>query len=238
MVLLGVATLVAYYLKGLCGFANTLVYTTIMSFGADNLSISPLELLTGYPSNLIIAIRERKSIHWPTVLFTTALLLLGSLPGVFLLKTGDSRMIKSLLGGVIILVAAQTYWREKHPRQLKASPAVTTLVGLISGLLCGLYGIGALMAAYMNRISPNTHAFKANVCMVFFLENTCRLVLYACTGVITLEIVKTALLMVPLMLLGLWLGIKSASFVNEKAAKKLVIAALVLSGAALILAQL
>lgn len=238
MALLGVATLVAYYLKGLCGFANTLVYTTIMSFGANNISISPLELLTGYPSNLIIALRERKHIHWPTVLFTTVLLLLGSLPGVFLLKTGDSRLIKLALGGVIILVAAQTYWREKHPRQSKGSPVVTTLVGLASGLLCGLYGIGALMAAYLNHISRDTHAFKGNVCMVFFLENTCRIVLYACTGVITAEIVKTALLMTPVMLLGLWLGVRSASFVNERTAKKLVILALALSGAALILAQL
>lgn len=238
MVLLGVATLVAYYLKGLCGFANTLVYTTIMSFGANNLSISPLELLTGYPSNLIIAIRERRNIHWPTVLSTTTLLLLGSLPGVFLLKTGDSRTIKLILGVVIMLVAAEALWRERHPRRMEVSPAVMTLVGLISGLLCGLYGIGALMAAYMNRISANTHTFKANVCMVFFLENTCRIILYACTGVITAGIAKTALLMAPLMLLGLWLGMKSASFVNEKTAKKLVIAALVLSGAALILAQL
>lgn len=238
MVLLCVATLVAYYLKGLCGFANTLVYTTIMSFGANNISISPLELLTGYPSNLIIALRERRSIRWPVVLSTTALLLLGSLPGVFLLKTGDSRLIKLALGAVIILVAAQTYWRDRHPRPAKASPAVMTLVGLLSGLLCGLYGIGALMAAYLSRVTPDTHAFKANTCMVFFLENTCRIILYACTGVLTLELVRTALLMMPVMLLGLYLGMKSASFVNEQTARKLVIAALALSGAALMLAQI
>ena len=49
------ATLCAFYVKGLCGFANTLVFTTVMSFGVSNRNISPVELLLGYPSNAIIA---------------------------------------------------------------------------------------------------------------------------------------------------------------------------------------
>ena len=39
------ATLVAFFIKGLCGFANTLIFTTILSFGSSNLSITPVELL-------------------------------------------------------------------------------------------------------------------------------------------------------------------------------------------------
>ena len=56
-----IATLAAFYIKGLCGFANTLVLTSILSFGAANINISPVELLLGYPTNLIISWKERKS---------------------------------------------------------------------------------------------------------------------------------------------------------------------------------
>ena len=31
-----IAAFIAYFIKGLCGFANTLVLTTILSFGASN----------------------------------------------------------------------------------------------------------------------------------------------------------------------------------------------------------
>ena len=39
------ATLTAFFIKGLCGFANTLVFTSILSFGIVNANISPVELL-------------------------------------------------------------------------------------------------------------------------------------------------------------------------------------------------
>ena len=45
MILWFVAAFTAYFVKGLCGFANTLVFTTILSFGAANASISPVDLL-------------------------------------------------------------------------------------------------------------------------------------------------------------------------------------------------
>lgn len=52
----------AYFVKGLCGFANTLVFTSILSFGsATNANISPVDLLVGYPTNVILTWKNRKS---------------------------------------------------------------------------------------------------------------------------------------------------------------------------------
>lgn len=53
MVLWVIAAFAAFFVKGLCGFANTLVFTSILGFGAANVNISPVELL-GYPTNLIL----------------------------------------------------------------------------------------------------------------------------------------------------------------------------------------
>lgn len=49
-----VATICAFFIKGLCGFANTLVFTTILSFENSNVNISPVELILGYPTNIIL----------------------------------------------------------------------------------------------------------------------------------------------------------------------------------------
>ena len=58
------ASLCAFFIKGLFGFANTLVFTTILSFHTANVNISPVELILGYPSNIILAWKERRSIQW------------------------------------------------------------------------------------------------------------------------------------------------------------------------------
>ena len=38
-----IAVICAFIVKGMCGFANTLVFTTVLSFSTNNINISPLE---------------------------------------------------------------------------------------------------------------------------------------------------------------------------------------------------
>ncbi len=87
------ATLVAFFIKGLCGFANTLVFTSVMGFGAANVSISPVELILGYPSNMILTFRNRKLLKPKVFLLLSALVVLGSVPGALLLKNADARYL-------------------------------------------------------------------------------------------------------------------------------------------------
>ena len=81
-----IATLVAFFIKGLCGFANTLIFNGILSYTANNINISPLEVVLGYPSNIILVWKERKSLNWKIWLPLTALVLAGSIPGIFFPK--------------------------------------------------------------------------------------------------------------------------------------------------------
>ncbi len=46
-----IATIAAFFIKGLCGFANTLVFNSILAFGNNNINVSPVEVLLGYPTN-------------------------------------------------------------------------------------------------------------------------------------------------------------------------------------------
>ena len=60
------------------------------------------------------------------------------------------------------------------------------LIGLLSGVLCGLYGVGALLGAYIGRVAKDASAFRANICVVFFVENTLRIVLYSIMGLLNM----------------------------------------------------
>ncbi|MBQ9700195.1 MAG: sulfite exporter TauE/SafE family protein [Lachnospiraceae bacterium] len=233
-----IATLCAFIVKGLCGFANTLVFTTILSFGNNNINISPVELILGYPTNIILAWKERKAIRLSICLPLALLVIIGSIPGVFFLKNADTGVIKIFFGAVIIFIGLEMLLREFQSKKMKQSKVVLGIIGVLSGLLCGLYGVGALLGAYVNRVTDDSSSFKANICVVFLVENTFRIVLYAIWGIITFDIIKQALVLVPLMLIGLFLGIYSGKYLNEKIVKKIVIIMLVVSGVALIMNNL
>lgn len=236
------AAFLAYFVKGLCGFANTLIFSTLLSFVYDNVNISPVELLVGYPANLVIAWRERRSINWRICLPVSLLVLLGNIPGVFLLKNADTSSIKSLFGLVIMAVGIEMLLRERRPARAGKSSGgsriTLAVIGLLSGLLCGLYGIGALLAAYMSRVTDDSSSFRGNLCAVFLTENTFRLILYASTGILTLPVLKQALCVLPAMGAGLGLGLWSGRFLREQTIRRITLVLLIISGAALLLTQL
>lgn len=233
-----IATICAFFVKGLCGFANTLVFTTILSFGNNNINISPTELLLGYPSNVIVAWKERQAIDLKVCLPLAVMVLLGSIPGMLFLKNADTGLIKIIFGFVIVCIGAEMLVRELHPGKIKESRTVLGIIGLLSGVLCGLYGIGALMGAYVSRVTDDSHSFKANICVVFLVENTFRIIMYALLGIVTFDIIKQAVILIPFMLVGLGLGMASSHVLDEKIVKKVVIIMLMVSGAALIVNNL
>lgn len=224
----------AYIVKGMCGFANTLVFGTLAGFFTDNVNISPVDLILGYPSNLIIAWSERKGIDPKVCVPLCVLVILGSIPGAFFLKVGDAGLIKVFFGFVVVFIGVEMLFREKSTSVKKGSPLLMVIIGLLSGVLCGLFGVGALLVAYVSRTTKDQTGFRGNNCVVFSVENTFRLFLYGFSGILTAETVKTAFCLLPFMFLGLGIGIFFQKRLPERQAKLSVIALLIITGLSLI----
>ena len=209
-----IAAVAAYFIKGLCGFANALVFTSILSFGASNSNISPIDLLLGYPTNLILTWKNRKSLDPKVYLPLAALVLAGSIPGALLLKNVDARAIKLVFGVVVAVFGVEMLSREYRKKKVRSSKLVLAIIGVTAG------------------------SFKANISAVFIVDNTFRIVLYSALGLLTLDTVKSVLLLIPFALLGLYAGIKCSSRMDEKLVRKITSVLLVLSGISLILKNL
>lgn len=230
-----IAAAVAYFIKGLCGFANTLVLTSILSFGTPNSNISPVDLLLGYPSNLILTWENRKRLNPKIYLPLAGLVLAGSLPGAFLLKNVDARAIKLVFGIVVIVLGVEMLLRDSRKSGARSSKVLLVMIGILSGMLCGMFGVGALLAAYVGRVTDDTEAFKANINAVFIVDNTFRIILYSVLHLITADTIKMSLLLFPIALLGLAAGVKCSHIMNEKVVRKLTVVLLIISGVSLIL---
>lgn len=232
------AVVAAYIVKGMCGFANTLVFTSILSFREANVNISPVELIVGYPSNFLIAWRERKTLSVKIWLPLSLLVVVGSIPGVFILKNTNIATLKIVFGVVVILLSIEMFLREKSRKKKSSHPLILGVIGLVSGILCGLFGIGALLAAYIGRTTEDASTFRGNLCAVFMVENTFRIMLYLLTGIITLHTFQSASVLFPFMLIGLFGGTYLGKKLNDRAIKKVIIILLMLSGVSLVITNI
>lgn len=230
------AVLLAYTIKGLTGFANTLVFSTIMSFFSNNIAITPIEIILGTPSNVFIALRERKGVKWKVVITLAVMTAIGVIPGAFFLKAGNPQLVKACFGVAITLVGLEALLADRL--KLKASKIGLVVVGLTAGVMCGMYGIGALLAAYVSRTTDSPSEFRANISIVFLLDDIFRAILYTVTGIFTAEIFMSALKLAPFMVIGMGIGTVLAGKINPAVVKKVIMILLVLSGISLIISNI
>ena len=233
-----IATLCAFFIKGLCGFANSLIFTSVLSFSQNNINISPVELVLGYPSNLLQAWKGREDIKWKLCLPPMILILLGNIPGILFLKNADVQGLKIVLGIVVAAIGIEMLLRDLSTKKWKESKILLGIIGIFSGVICGLFGIGAPLGAYIGKTTDDTKSFKANIGVIFLVENTFRIIMYAFMGIVTLATVKQSVKLMPFMLLAMFAGMASSKVLSEKIIKKLVIILLIISGATLVVQNL
>lgn len=231
-IMAAIAVTLAYAVKGITGFANTLVFSSVMGFFANNLAITPIEVILGTGPNVFMAVRERRFFDWKVVVPLAGLMILGVIPGALFLKSGDPALIKTLFGFAITLTAVQTLIANRL--KLKSSRAALVGIGILAGVMCGMYGIGALLGVYVSRTTDSPARFRANICFAFILVDIFRAILYTATGILTIQIVIAALKLAPFMVLGLLTGTVLAKKIRADVVMKLIMILLALSGVSLI----
>jgi hypothetical protein len=233
--ILVISVLLAFIVKGMSGFANTLVFGTLMSFNTNTINITPVDLLLGFPTNMLIVYKERKSLDPKVYVPLSILVVLGIIPGAFFLKNGDTQVIKLIFGIVVALISLEMFLRDKQVHQRKSSRFVLIGIGIVSGILCGLFGVGAFLVAYISRTTTNMKQFRGNICAVFLVENIFRIILYSMTGILSVSIFIECIKLIPVVIVGLSIGIFLSNKFSEKIIKNIVIVVLLLSGISLVI---
>lgn len=225
-----VFTLLAYFVKAVTGFGDTLVMSALFSFLVPNTLTTPVNLLLSLPANAAVVYRERRSLSLRIVGPLSLMLLAGDIPGAFLLARLPARPVKSILGVVIVALAVWMIARRQAKSPAKPHPLLTLTVGVLSGLLCGLFGIGALLAAYLGRVTDDKSRFRGNLCCIFLLENLVRFVVYLLTGLLNIKVLLLTLLVLPASAIGLFAGMKADRRLDDRTVRAATLILLLVSG--------
>jgi hypothetical protein len=216
-ILLGLVVTLAFVVKRLMGFGNTLITNTFFLFLAELRFAAPAELLLNVPTNLALAWKARSRIDVRFVLTASVFVLAGILGGALILRGFQGRTLKVLLG---LFVAAESLYalaRKPKPatvpemsgpsaREAPVRGPGDALRLTASGLSLGLFGVGAVLAAFLARRFRDRDALRGTLCAVFFLDNHCRFGTYAVLGLYGRETLRTALGLYPFVAAGFLIG--------------------------------
>lgn len=232
-----IITLLAYFIKGITGFGNTLVMNSLLSFFQENRFITPVDLLLSVPANIYWAWKNRQYIHFKTVIPLSIAVIIGNIPGILFLSTGPDHFLKVILGTVLVFIAIEMFLRKTANNHHSFHLSVLGLLGVISGVLMGLFGIGALLAAVINRFTENRNDYRGNLCFVFVIDNIFRCIGYWWRSMITWRILGIALLLLPAAGLGMWFSTKLDFHLSEVHIRRGILILLTISGILLMISN-
>lgn len=223
------------------------VYVTL-GFGAGLIAVGGLALflpelrdvvvlllLVNLPAEMWVVWTSRRDIAWRGVMVLFSGIAVGIPVGTWLLRWGRPEILLTALG--LFLVAVGAVFLFSPARSGRTWPAwVAPPVGVLSGLLTGLFGTGGPpLVLYYQLGGAGKAAFRGHLMAIFLLMTAVRVPSYAVFGLITPTRMWSALVVLPAVLAGALLGNRIHLELGEEAFRRMVSGALVVIGLLLLI---
>jgi uncharacterized protein len=228
----------AYTAFGLTGFGSTVIALPLLTHVFALKFAVPMLMLLDLAGFLLFGARVRKRIRYAEVAWLLPFILAGMAVGLTLLIEVAEATLLAVLGTFLLVYAVyglvQTHLRRGPPPQL--SRAWCAPIGLAGGAFSALFGTGGVLFAVYNagRIRDKDALRATNAAMIM-LSSLVRVLLFGAAGLLTQDgLLATALVLLPPMLAGAWLGNRLHASVPAAAVVKAVYALLVIAGLALL----
>jgi len=164
----------------------------------------------------------RRHAEWKYLVKLVPCAMAGIIVGHRLLAVVNDRQLKPLIGGVILVMLALSWWRnwrmarsgEVHVPQGWWFPIVIGLIGGITTMMAN--AAGPIMVIYLVAMRLPKQTFIGTGAWYFLLLNVFKIPFSQNLGLITAESVSINLLLAPVIILGGLVGVRLVKFVPEK----------------------
>ena len=220
----------AAIVRGFSGFGFSLLAVTSLSLLLPAQEVVPSIFMLEVAASLHLLPGIWKDVHWKSLVPLIIGCLIATPLGVYLLAHAPQAPMQIALG-IFVLVAvammALGYVMKSMP-----NPLTSTLVGAASGFCNGAFGIGGPPVILFYFASPAGHiAGRASVIAFFLATDLIGLMFQAGEGLVTKDAFIRALIFLPALLLGVWLGSRGFKSANQETFRKVVLAIMALLGA-------
>jgi hypothetical protein len=244
-------SLTVYVLALLVMGGAALIYATV---GAGMFAVSLLALLLPDLTDIVVVLlilsllteiwvlsQTWRETNRPLMLGLLVPMIMGLIGGTYILATADVTYLKQLLGIVVMfaggwfLLGRSSAGATGARHRADARFWLSVPVGLLSGILGGLFGTGGPpVIIYLRGFGLSKGTFRATILSFFFVMSAARTVAYSSGGLLTTTQLYAALWLLPGTLAGTLLGMHVHRQLPDATFQRIVAGLLVLLGGLLV----
>lgn len=227
--------LAAGFVQGFSGFAFGLIAMAFWAWGLTPQIAGPLVVSASLLGQLLTIGSVRKSFSLGRVLPFVAGGIAGVPVGVAVLKSIDLTAFRVVVGVMLVVFPSAMLAAGRLPRLAAGGRIADGAIGFLGGVMGGVAGLsGAAPTLWTAFRGWKKDAQRAVIQSFNLAMHTVTLSVYALTGVLTREAIWLFLLLSPVVVVTALLGVRLYRRASEAAFRRVVLALLALSGAALL----
>ncbi len=221
------------FIRGLTGFGSALVMTPLMLFFFDiQTSVIAINLVE-IGAVFSVTMNARHDIDRQYLKILLPITIVGIAVGSFFLISFNLQVLKRIFGVLTVLFAVRiiaNLWFAGS-RQKKWSFTWGYLSGAMGGLLGGIFGTpGPPITIYLENQIDSQKVLRATLLIYFLALDIIRIIVYGCSGIVSLDMLKMAAVMLPAALVGSYCGQFVNLQINDKVFRALVAVLLLVTG--------
>jgi uncharacterized protein len=230
------ATFAGALIAGLSGFAFGLVAASLWLYILTPSQSAALIIAFGLLVQGYSVWKLRRALDWRKLWPFVAGAALGVPAGVTLLTWSDPRNVRIAVGILLAAYSLYAFFRPSLKLATTGGRIGDAIVGFFNGVLGGLTGLAGILVTIWCGLrgwpKDAQRAIFQPVAVAIFLMSAAWL---GAKGTVTADTIKFFVLGLPFVFAGTWLGLKLFGRIDEAMFRKIVLALLFVSGAALLL---
>ena len=239
LLLLGLIILGAFSVQSMTGFGATVLALTLGAWLAPLEELRFVLLALNLPISGWVAVRDRALVDRALLLGAVLPAMgAGAVAGALASPLLEGALLRRLFGALVCAFALRELWRlaAAPAERQQPRPRWSMLTWLFAaGLVHGVYaGGGPLVAVALGGARIERSAYRATLMALWFALSAALLAQAAARGLWTAPMTRAALLLLPALPLGAWIGERLHRRGSERAFRAAVGATLLVAGAALL----
>lgn len=239
-IVVGIALLLAAYVKGTTGMGFPLIATPMVALLLDIRTAIVILIIPNILMDITQIVRggfSAKTFQRFTWLFV--LTILGVFLGTKILVTLPIWILNAALGTMVLAFVGSNISRFSFHTSSRWEPTVSPIAGFITGLLNGMTNAGGpALAVYLYSLSLSKTEFIKSIATIFFVTKVSQLVAVSTWDLFTPATLRLSFGVTLFILLGFYAGLKTQDWINQQNFNRGLLALLSVIGAVLIVRAL
>jgi len=223
---------IAYYIRGISGYGSGLLAIPSLALFMPLEQVVPFIAVLDFLAALTHGLHYRKLVNWRELLVLIPIAIMGMGIGLMVFSLTDTESLKPGLGIFIILYAIYSLLHipQSSATRIWSVPLVTT-----GGIVDTLFGTGGpFYVIYLRFRKMDKTRFVATIAMTFMIATGIRVSGYGMAGFYPQELLEMILLAIPIMILFLYLGVRTHHHLSSRQFSYILSALLIIAGISLL----